>query len=227
MDLRPGRSFVEYAVSRGLQFFMISWRNPTAEQARLGPRHLRRARSPRDRRRPRDHAAATTSTCSRFCAGGILADDGAQPPRRRPATTRVHSASFGVTLLDFDVPRADRHVLRAAAARRSPGGSSQRRGILAGAHWATSFTWMRPERPGLELLGQQLPDGQRPAGVRHPRLERRRRPTCRRSCTTSSWTSSSNNLLARPGALTVLGTPVDLEPDHGRRPTSPARSPTT
>ena len=44
LDLRPGRSFVEYAVSRGLQTFMLSWRNPTAEQGQLGPGHLRRAR---------------------------------------------------------------------------------------------------------------------------------------------------------------------------------------
>ncbi len=33
LDLAPGRSFVEYAVSQGLQVFMISWRNPTKEQA--------------------------------------------------------------------------------------------------------------------------------------------------------------------------------------------------
>ena len=32
LDLRPGRSFVEYASSRGLQTFLLSWRNPTAEQ---------------------------------------------------------------------------------------------------------------------------------------------------------------------------------------------------
>ena len=32
LDLRPGRSFVEYAVSRGLQVFMLVWRNPGPEQ---------------------------------------------------------------------------------------------------------------------------------------------------------------------------------------------------
>ena len=31
MDLAPGRSFVEYAVSRGFQMFAVSWRNPTNE----------------------------------------------------------------------------------------------------------------------------------------------------------------------------------------------------
>src|SRR6516225_4054723 len=34
LDLRPGRSFVEYAIGRGLQTFMVSWRNPTAKQGR-------------------------------------------------------------------------------------------------------------------------------------------------------------------------------------------------
>src|SRR5260370_9148829 len=36
LDLRPGRSFVEYAVSRGLQVFIISWRNPTPDMGGIG-----------------------------------------------------------------------------------------------------------------------------------------------------------------------------------------------
>src|SRR4051812_23829200 len=36
LDLRPGRSFVEYAVGQGLQVFMLSWRNPQPEQAGWG-----------------------------------------------------------------------------------------------------------------------------------------------------------------------------------------------
>ena len=31
MDLAPGRSVIEYAVSRGQQVFAISWRNPRKE----------------------------------------------------------------------------------------------------------------------------------------------------------------------------------------------------
>jgi polyhydroxyalkanoate synthase subunit PhaC len=33
LDLRPDRRFVEYAASRGVQVVMLSWRNPTPEQA--------------------------------------------------------------------------------------------------------------------------------------------------------------------------------------------------
>src|SRR5438477_73217 len=32
MDLAPQRSFIEYAVSKGLTFFAVSWRNPVASQ---------------------------------------------------------------------------------------------------------------------------------------------------------------------------------------------------
>ena len=32
LDLRPGRSMVEYTVSRGLQAFMLSWRTPRANR---------------------------------------------------------------------------------------------------------------------------------------------------------------------------------------------------
>ena len=35
-DLAPGRSFAEYTVSQGLQYFAISWRNPQAEQRDWG-----------------------------------------------------------------------------------------------------------------------------------------------------------------------------------------------
>jgi len=35
LDLRPGRSFVEYSVSRELQTFLISWRNPGPEDKLL------------------------------------------------------------------------------------------------------------------------------------------------------------------------------------------------
>ena len=55
LDLRPGRSFVEYAVSQGLQVFMISWRNPTQEQADWDLDTYAGRRRRRDRRRPGDH----------------------------------------------------------------------------------------------------------------------------------------------------------------------------
>ena len=40
-DLAPGRSLIEYLLANGIQVFVVSWRNPTAEQSRLGARQLR------------------------------------------------------------------------------------------------------------------------------------------------------------------------------------------
>ena len=52
LDLRPGRSFVEHAVGHGLQTFMLSWRNPSADHGGVGHDRLRRHRPGRDRRSP-------------------------------------------------------------------------------------------------------------------------------------------------------------------------------
>ena len=55
LDLRPGRSFVEYAVSRGLQTFLMSLAQPATRTGPLEPGHLRRAGVGGDRPGPRDH----------------------------------------------------------------------------------------------------------------------------------------------------------------------------
>ena len=55
LDLRPGRSFVEYAAGRGLQTFMLSWRNPTAEQGRWDLDTYAQTVSGGHRHRPGDH----------------------------------------------------------------------------------------------------------------------------------------------------------------------------
>ena len=47
------------------------------------------------------------------------------------------------------------------------------------------------ERPGVELLGEQLPDGQRSAVIRHPRLERRRDQSAGQASQAVSWDLSA------------------------------------
>ena len=71
LDLRPGRSFVEYAVSRGLQMFMLSWRNPTKQQRDWDlDTYATRVLSAIDA--VREVTGSDDVDLIGFCAGGIL-----------------------------------------------------------------------------------------------------------------------------------------------------------
>ncbi|CAN5703089.1 class II poly(R)-hydroxyalkanoic acid synthase [soil metagenome] len=141
MDLAPGRSFVEYAVSQGIPMFVISWRNAGPEDRDYnldvyGASVLRVIDAVRD---ITDSDQVNTLG---LCAGGILtsivlahlADIG---------DIRVHSASFGVTLLDFAEPSPvgifNLPVIVGQARKRS-----SKAGVLDARALAVIFNWMRP-----------------------------------------------------------------------------------
>ena len=206
LDLRPGRSFVEYAVSQGLQVFLISWRNPQAEQADWGMD---------------TYAGRILDACETvcevtgaddvntigFCAGGMLMSTllSHLAQTDRPL---VHTASYGVTLLDFDSEApigAFSSPRLLGLARRD----SQRRGIISARSMGTVFAWMRPDDlifnyvvnnwlmgddpPVFDILAWNADGTNLPARLHEQFLD-----------------VFGNNSLARPGGVTVLGTPIDL-----------------
>lgn len=207
LDLRPGRSFVEYAVSRGQTTFMISWRNPTAEQ--------------RDWNADTYAAAALqcidviceitgseTINSLGFCAGGIL-----QTLLLNHMTAvgdeRINSASYAVTLLDFH----ERAPLGAFAAPRlleMAGSSSEREGVLSAASLAAIFNLMRPDDlvfnyvasnwlmgqdpPVFDILAWSVDGTNLPAALHQQFLGVFR-----------------DNLMCKDGAMSVLGSPVRLK----------------
>src|SRR3984893_18501654 len=102
MDLAPGRSFVEYAVSRGLQFFVVSWRNPVAAQGHWGlGTYVEAARDALDVARAVT-GSETVNLLGLF--GGGITSAALLAHLADQSDPRVHTASFAVTLLDFDVP---------------------------------------------------------------------------------------------------------------------------
>ena len=178
LDLRPGRSFIEYATSQGIQVFLLSWRNPTADEGELGPRHLRHPGARRHRRRPRDLRQPRRQRDG-LLRGRHHHHHPAQPPRRdrrRPGAQHVvrgHAARLHRARPDHRVPSPE-----PAAVRESPFpplGHHHQQADGRRVHLDA------PRRPGLQLLGQQLPHGRQAAGVRHPGLERRRHQPPRRS----------------------------------------------
>jgi polyhydroxyalkanoate synthase subunit PhaC len=206
LDLRPGRSMVEYAVGRGLQTFMLSWRNPTRDQAGWTlDTYAGRVLSAIEA--VREVTGAPDIDVVGFCAGGILltlalnhlAALGEQP---------VHSASYAVTLLDWgqEVPIKAFSASRLLALARW---NSARAGVISARDMGSAFTWMRPDDlvwkawvnnylmgdkpPAFDILAWNADGTNLPAALHAQFLD-----------------IFEHNPLATPGTLTCLGTPVDL-----------------
>lgn len=206
LDLAPGRSFVEYTVSTGVQTFMVSWRNP-------GPEH--RDWSLDDYGSACVEAMQVAAEVCRveqvnaigFCAGGmtlagvlshLAATDGGL----------VNAAALAVTLLDTGVSSslnmfASRRTVAAAIAR------SRRRGVLDGRTLATVFAWLRPNDlvwkywvsnyllgnnpPAFDILAWNADSTNLPATLHAEFLH--------------MWV---DNVFMSPGSFEMLGTPIDL-----------------
>ena len=206
LDLRPGRSFVEYAVSRGLQVFMISWRNPGPEMGDTGmDSYAARIMSAMDV--VGEICETPDVSLIGFCAGGILTSTVLNHLAAKD-DDRVRAASFAVTLLDFD-SRAALGAFSAPRLLELAQKNSRRAGVITGRQLGNVFSWMRPDDlvfnywvsnylmgeppPVFDILAWNADSTNLPARLHAEFLD-----------------IFKNNTLCKPGAVKVLGTPVDL-----------------
>jgi polyhydroxyalkanoate synthase subunit PhaC len=206
LDLRPGRSFVEYLVSRGLQTFLLSWRNPEPEQADWDI-DAYAARISRAIDAVREITSCDDVNLIGFCAGGILQT----AVLNRDAALgdqRVASASYAVTLLDFGLP-APIGAFAAPRLLSLARWNSSRQGVIGARAMSGVFTWMRPndlvwnywvnnylmgeDPPVFDILSWNADGTNLPAALHRQFLN-----------------IFEHNPLPTPGALESLGTPVDL-----------------
>lgn len=206
LDLRPGRSFVEYAVSRGLHVFLISWRNPTQKQADWGMDTYAQRIVDAVQVAKAISGSPDVNTLG-FCAGGVLMST-VLSHFAQTGDESVHSAGFAVTLLDFGTPApigAFSSPRLLELARRG----SRQKGVISAQSLGAVFSWMRPDDLVFNYLVNQWVMGGDP-----PVFD------------ILAWNADGTNLPARlheqllgvfrdntlvePGALLVLGTPVDL-----------------
>lgn len=206
LDLAPGRSFVEYSVARGIQMFMLSWRNPSREQAHWNlATYAQRVQQAIDE--VREVTGQDEVNLMGFCAGGIIAtvalNDLAAREARQPA-----SLSLAVTLLDW----AGRDPLNALAS--SPVLSlvrwrTRRAGVIDARSLGAAFAWLRPndliwtfwvnnylmgdDPPVFDILAWNDDGTNLPACLHLEFLD-----------------IFENNPLSIPGARSFLGAPVDL-----------------
>ena len=206
LDLAPGRSFIEYAVSQGIPVFVTSWRNPGRGESDWDLDTYASALL---------EAIAAVSQISRspqvgamgLCAGGqllaallaVTAGHDADP---------IRYACFGVSQLDMSVPGPAGMALAAPlpALARFAGGRS---GVVDGRDLAAFFSWLRPDEliwsywvnnylmgedpPAFDILAWNADTTRMPGALQRQLL-----------------TIAERNLLARPGRMTLLGSPVDL-----------------
>lgn len=207
MDLAPKRSFVEYAVSRGVSFFAVSWRNPGPEQGAWALDDY--VKSALD-----SVEAVCSITGSKklnilgLCAGGIIST---LMLNHMAATgdDRVNVAAFGVMLLDFDAeaPIAAFHSKSMLSLARWRSAS---KGILPASNLANVFAWMRPndlvwnywcnnylmgkDPPSFDILAWSVDGTNLPAALHAQFLD-----------------IFEHNVLVKPSELTILGHTIDCK----------------
>ena len=207
LDLAPGRSMVEYLVAAGQQVFVISWRNPDAEQAHFDLDTYADAVL-EARQAVADITRQGAVHLNAACSGGIITAGALGHLAAEQALGDVASLTLFVCALDNE--RAG--TVGALASREAAAAAiaeSCRRGYLDGQALAGVFAWLRPndliwnyvvnnyllgkDPPAFDVLYWNQDTVRLSAGLHRDFVH-----------------LALDNSLVHPGALEVLGSPVDL-----------------
>jgi class II poly(R)-hydroxyalkanoic acid synthase len=207
LDLAPGRSMIEHRIDQGQQVFAISWRNPEQAQGHFDlDTYAAAVAQARDAvasiaASPQVHLAAA-------CSGGVITTG----LLGQLAATRELPGVASLTLMVCALDNAIEGTMSALTTRDVAAAAvaeSARKGYLDGQALAGVFTWLRPNDlvwsyvVNNYLLGKPPPafdilfwnqDTVRLAAGLHRDFIR----------------IALENSFVRPGALRVLGEPVDL-----------------
>jgi polyhydroxyalkanoate synthase subunit PhaC len=210
LDLAPGRSMVEFAVSQGMQTFMLVWRNPRNDKS-AGHGHWGMedylAAHVRAFDVVREIAGTEDLNVVGLCAGGMTSAL-AQAHLAARGDNPVHSATYLVTMLDarqpnmvatLATPQADTVLAREAAKGT----------VIDSKTMAHNFAWMRPNDLVFSyvvndwLLGNDAPAFDVLAWNDDA------------TNLSATFSLESNELLVggkvvEPGSVSLLGTPIDL-----------------
>ncbi len=205
MDLAPGRSLIEYLLGQRLQVFAISWRNPTPAQRDWGVDDYVAALA------SAVEAAAAIAGSADLNLHGICGGTRITAPLlghwAATGKRHVHASSLIVANLITDDHSAGLFASEEAIA--SVKRKSALRGVLDGEdikhaytlarsqdlvwkYWVSSYLLGNPP-PANDILHWSCDTPRMPARLHHELLD-----------------IFAGNLFAQPGAVRVLGTPIDL-----------------
>jgi len=206
LDLAPGKSFVEYVASQGIQPFIVSWKNPTPAEGDWNADRYVEALVEAIAA-VRSIAGVPRINLFGFCAGGITMSL-LLAHLRHSRRDWVNAVSFAVTLLDFSKP-AMIGMLHSKPLLTTARSRSRKRGVIAGRDLAALFTWFRPNDlvwnywvnnyllgnspPSFDILAWNADTTNLPAALHCEFLD-----------------IFERNPLVRAGEFKVLGAPVDL-----------------
>ena len=207
IDLAPGRSLVEYSVQQGRQMFVISWRNPDARHAAWNlETYVQAILESLDA--VEEITGSGTTVLGGICSGGILASVVAAYLAGIGRQDRLAGVCLAVTVIDNHdagtVSALSDPRLAELAKRRSA-----RKGYLDGRSLAEVFAWLRPgdliwnywvnnyllgkRPPAFDILFWNSDTTRMSAGLHADFVD-----------------LAVGNTLTKPGAVTVLGVPIDL-----------------
>lgn len=206
LDLQPHNSFVRHALERGLQVYMVSWRNPTERDAHAtwddyvvrGVHEMIEVAL--------EQTGARKLNALGFCVGGtLLASALAVAPR----ANAIASLTLLATLLDFsDVGDIGNYIDEAYV--RQCERDFANGGLVGGAQIAASFASLRPRELVWSFYVDNYLKGTHPRAfdLLHWNADSANAPG-----PLFAWylrNAYLENRLAQPGATTVCGTPLDL-----------------
>jgi polyhydroxyalkanoate synthase len=209
LDLKPKNSFVRWAVEQGLTVFLISWVNPDARlAAKTFEDYLREGPLAAMEAIERQTGERTINIIG-YCLGGTLTAcllahlaAAGQASRIRAATLFTCLTDFaepgevGVFIDEDQVQRLERHM--------------EKKGYLEASYMARVFALMRANDLIWGFAVNNYLMGREPAAfdLLHWNADGTRMPMMMHAFYLREM--YLNNRLVEPGALTLLGTPLDL-----------------
>ncbi|MFV0280488.1 MAG: PHA/PHB synthase family protein [Rhodoblastus sp.] len=207
LDLAKGRSMFEYALSRGIQVFAISWKNPSANESEWSiDKYIEQILNASAAAReitgsPQVHLAAV-------CAAGLLTSMTAGFLAAR-GDSHVRSSTTIVTGLDVSAEDTKLSIFTAPDMVDMVAGISQAQGVLDGRNLSSAFTWMRPNDlvwnywvnnylmgnppPAFDILYWNSDATRMPARAHREFLDQ-----------------GLTNAFTKPGEIKVFGAPIDM-----------------
>ncbi len=140
-DLAPGRSFAEYTVAQGLNYFAVSWRNPSPEQGHWSLEDYMYAVIEAIEAVLAITGAPKTNLVG-FCAGGMTSSI-MMAWLKAKERDLINTATICVTMLDFTTDAA-LGAFRLPAMLSVAKAQSEAKGVLEGQELSKVFAWLRP-----------------------------------------------------------------------------------